>query len=85
MHESGVTPGSKIFLMMKKAEEGDSASKGKTAPTTDFWHELNKFLCKHFKPDDAKRVMEQFRVVCSFLLLIYYFHMINYCLLNTCT
>ena len=48
--------------MVKKVEDGEASA----PPSPDFWQELHTFLTRHFKPDDARKVAEEFKKVMAF-------------------
>lgn len=56
---SGLADNTKIFLVVKKSEEGGDNTPATKTP--HLWSELGTLLRRHFKEDDARKVLEEFR------------------------
>merc|ERR1712178_159274 len=56
---SGLTDNTKIFLVVKKSEEAVSATPASKSP--HLWTELGTLLRRHFREEDAKKVLDEFR------------------------
>ena len=58
--ESGLPDNTKIFLVVKKTEESQS-SQVQEGP--HLWTELGNLLRRHFREEDARKVLDEFRKV----------------------
>ncbi|XP_035677460.1 ubiquitin-like protein 4A [Branchiostoma floridae] len=57
-----IGPDAKIHLMVRKVEKQQSSTDSTDRKDTTFlWDETKKLLLKHFSPEDADKVMQNFR------------------------
>ena len=61
--ESGLKDGSKVVLFCKRAADvEDNVAK------EDFWSHFYKLLLRHFKKEDADKILSESQKVCIYIL-----------------